>query len=55
LSPARSQGRRLGQPSLPVDKEGVVRRLLSSGTGIVKTAKMAGVGVSAVQRIKRAA
>jgi hypothetical protein len=26
--------------------------LLSSGTGVVKTAKLAGVGVSAVQRIK---
>ena len=54
LSRARSQGKRLGRPSLPADKEGVVRRLLSSGTGIVKTAKMAGVGVSAVQRIMSA-
>jgi DNA invertase Pin-like site-specific DNA recombinase len=54
LSRARSQGKRLGRPSLPADKEGVVRRLLSSGTGIVRTAKMAGVGVSAVQRIKSA-
>ncbi len=54
LSRARSQGKRLGRPSLPADKESVVRRLLSSGTGIVKTAKLAGVGVSAVQRIKAA-
>jgi len=52
LSRARSQGKRLGRPSLPADREGVVRRLLASGTGIVKTAKLAGVGVSAVQRIK---
>jgi hypothetical protein len=29
--------------------------LLASGTGIVKTAKIAGVGVSVVQRIKSAA
>jgi hypothetical protein len=32
-----------------------VRRLLSGGTGIVKTARLAGVGVSAVQRIKQVA
>jgi DNA invertase Pin-like site-specific DNA recombinase len=54
LARARSQGRRLGRPSLPADKERSVRRLLSSGTGIVKTAKTAGVGVSAGQRIKAA-
>jgi DNA invertase Pin-like site-specific DNA recombinase len=54
LSRARSQGKRLGRPSLSAAKEGAVRRLLSSGTGIVKTAKIAGVGVSAVQRIKTA-
>ena len=52
LSRARSQGRRLGRPSLGPDKERAVRRLLSKGTGIVKTAKTVGVGVSAVQRIK---
>jgi DNA invertase Pin-like site-specific DNA recombinase len=52
LSRARSQGRRLGRPSLGPDKERAVRRLLSKGTGIVKTAKTVGVGVSAVQRIR---
>jgi len=31
-----------------------VRELLSGGTGVVKTAKLAGVGVSAVQRINAA-
>jgi len=31
-----------------------VRELLSGGTGVVKTAKLTGVGVSAVQRIKAA-
>src|SRR5271156_5452816 len=31
LSRARAQGKRLGRPSLPADKEGAVRRLLSSG------------------------
>lgn len=54
LARARAQGKRLGRPLLAADKERVVRRLLSKGTGIVKTARMAGVGVSAVQRIKGA-
>lgn len=31
-----------------------MRRLLADGTGIVKTARLAGVGVSAVQWIKAA-
>lgn len=54
LARARAQGKRLGRPTLPADKEGAVRALLAAGTGIVKTAKLAGVGVSAVQRIKAA-
>lgn len=53
LSRARSQGKRLGRPTLSADKEATVRRLLADGTGIVKTARIAGVGVSAVQRIGR--
>jgi DNA invertase Pin-like site-specific DNA recombinase len=52
LARARSQGKRLGRPLLSGDKERAVRRLLSNGTGILKSAKTAGVGVSAVQRIK---
>jgi DNA invertase Pin-like site-specific DNA recombinase len=52
LSRARSQGTRLGRPSLSADKEQDVHRLLASGTGIIKTARTIGVGVSAVQRIK---
>ena len=35
-------------------KEAAVRELLSGGIGIVKAAKLAGVGVSVVQRIKAA-
>ncbi len=54
LSRARSQGKRIGRPSLPADKEAIVRRLLTGGTGIVKAARLAAVGVSAVQRIKAA-
>src|SRR4051812_25633807 len=52
LARARAQGKRLGRPTLPNDKEAAVRSLLGAGTGIVKTARLAGVGVSAVQRIK---
>jgi DNA invertase Pin-like site-specific DNA recombinase len=52
LARARSQGKRLGRPPVGYDKERVVRRLLSKRMGIVKTARTAGVGVSAVQRIK---
>lgn len=52
LSRARSQGKTLGRPTLPATKEDAVRRLLANGTGIVKTARLARVGVSAVQRIK---
>lgn len=54
LARARAQGKRLGRPTLPADKEATVRELLANGTGIVKAARLAGVGVSAVQRIKTA-
>jgi DNA invertase Pin-like site-specific DNA recombinase len=54
LARARAQGKRLGRPTLPADKEATVRELLASGTGIGKTARLVGVGISAVQRIKAA-
>ena len=52
LARARSQGKRLGRPRLSASQERRVRDLLSAGTGILKTAKIVGVGTSAVQRIK---
>lgn len=52
LARARAQGKRLGRPSIAPDKEARVRALLADGTGIVKAAKLAGVGVSVVQRLK---
>ena len=55
LARARAQGKRLGRPTVPAAKEDAVRRLLASGTGIVKVAKIVGIGVSVVQRIKAAA
>ena len=54
LARARAEGKRLGRPTLAADKEASVRALLASGTGIVKAARLAGCGVSAVQRIKAA-
>jgi DNA invertase Pin-like site-specific DNA recombinase len=52
LARARAQGKRLGRPSIASAKEDAVRRSLAAGTGIVKTARAAKVGVSVVQRIK---
>jgi DNA invertase Pin-like site-specific DNA recombinase len=52
LARARAAGKRLGRPTISSRKEAAVRRLLGSGTGIVKAAKTVGVGVSVVQRIK---
>jgi DNA invertase Pin-like site-specific DNA recombinase len=52
LARARAAGKSLGRPMIPRRKDEAVRRLLVSGTGIVKTAKTVGVGVSVVQRIK---
>ena len=54
LARARAQGKRLGRPAVSAAKEAAVRRLLAIGTGIVKTARLAGVGVSTVQRIRAA-
>jgi hypothetical protein len=54
LSRERRQRKRLGRPTLPSDKEADMCELLSGGAGIVEAAKLAGVEVSAVQRIKAA-
>lgn len=52
LARARSQGKRLGRPTIAAEKEQRIRKLLAKATGVVKIAKTVGVGVSAVQRIK---
>jgi DNA invertase Pin-like site-specific DNA recombinase len=54
LERACSQGKRLGRPQLAPAKERRVRDLLAAGTGIVKTARIVGCGVSVVQRLKTA-
>jgi DNA invertase Pin-like site-specific DNA recombinase len=52
LARARSQGKRLGRPTLALGKERRVRDLLAAGTGIVKTVRIVGCSVSVVQRLK---
>lgn len=52
LERARARGRRLGRPRLPATKEAQVRQLLAAGIGICKTARLIGIGVSPVQRIR---
>jgi DNA invertase Pin-like site-specific DNA recombinase len=46
-------GKPIGQPPLPRHKVEAIRAELGKGTGIIKTARLCGTGVSAVQRIKR--
>ena len=49
---ARAQGKRLGRPPLPGYKTKEIRTHLQSGTSIRGTAKLVGVGVGTVARIK---
>ena len=53
MSRARSQGKHMGRPPVPAVKEAAIRIELGRGTGINKTAKLHGVGVMTVQRIKK--
>jgi DNA invertase Pin-like site-specific DNA recombinase len=51
MARAKSQGKHLGRPRVDADVEAAVRATLASGTGIIKAAKLHGVGVGTVQRI----
>jgi DNA invertase Pin-like site-specific DNA recombinase len=51
---AKSQGKHLGRPRVDADVEAAVRATLAGGTGIVRTAKLHGLGVGTVQRIAEA-
>jgi DNA invertase Pin-like site-specific DNA recombinase len=46
-------GKPIGQQPLAQHKVEAIRVELQKGTGIIKTARLCGTGVSAVQRIKR--
>ena len=48
---AKAQGKVFGRPKVPTAKEMEIRQLRALGHGIIKTAKLAGVGVSTVQRL----
>ena len=53
MSRARREGKHLGRPKMPHDKRQAIIDELLRGTGVKKTAKMQGVGVLTVQRIKK--
>ena len=55
---ARNSGivrKRLGRPSADPKKIEVARRYLAEGMGVLKTAKLAGLGTGTVQRLKQSA
>jgi DNA invertase Pin-like site-specific DNA recombinase len=52
LKRAVAQGAQLGRPKIDAAIERKAQRLLSDGTGILKTAKTLGIGTGTVQRIK---
>jgi len=54
LARARANGVILGRPQTKANIEEAIRATLTNGTGILKTAKIHGVGTSVVQRIKAA-
>jgi DNA invertase Pin-like site-specific DNA recombinase len=54
LARAKDEGKVLGRPRIAADIETAVRATLANGTGMMKAAKMHGVGVGTVVRISRA-
>lgn len=52
LARARAQGKHLGRPRISPELEAKIAASLAAGTGIGKTARLAGVGTGTVQRIK---
>jgi DNA invertase Pin-like site-specific DNA recombinase len=53
LKRAVAQGKRLGRPKIGNDVERKVQRQLRKGAGILKVAKMLGLGTGTVHKIKR--
>ena len=53
LKRAKAEGKRLGRPPIDRDIERRVQRELRKGTGILKAAKLCGIGTGTVHRIKR--
>lgn len=53
LDRVRHQGKKLGRPKVDPKIEGTIRQHLGAGHGILKVAKIVGVGSGTVQRVKR--
>jgi DNA invertase Pin-like site-specific DNA recombinase len=53
LARARSQGKRLGRRPVSQDTVRQIQETLAAGTGILRTAKVLGVGTGTVHRVKR--
>jgi DNA invertase Pin-like site-specific DNA recombinase len=53
LARARNQGKRLGRRPVCADVVERIREQLATGAGILKTAKVLGVGTGTVHRVKR--
>ena len=53
LKRAVAQGKQLGSPTIASDLERKAQRHLRKGTGILKVAKLVGLGTGTVHRIKR--
>jgi DNA invertase Pin-like site-specific DNA recombinase len=53
LDRVRQQGKKLGRPKVGRKVEEAIRHHLSAGHGILKVAKIVGVGSGTVQRVKR--
>ena len=52
IARARAAGKQIGRARLDDSRTANAKRMLQSGTGILKTAKLSGLGTSTVQRLK---
>lgn len=53
MARAKAAGKRLGKPAVSAEKVAAVKAELARGTGLVKTARLCGVGTYTAQRIKK--
>jgi DNA invertase Pin-like site-specific DNA recombinase len=53
LARARAQGKRLGRRPVSIDVVERIRAQLATGAGILKTAKVLGIGTGTVHRVKQ--
>lgn len=53
MARAKAKGQRFGRPPVSLEKQEAIRVMLRGGTGVLKTARLNGVGTFTVQRIKQ--